>query len=865
MSEKIEVYITGDSQGFDAAAARAAQQASKLEAALGRAESAKNSSAAAAAKAAGSNENLASAQKMAAETANKVSSSISGSTSKLDEFRSAVKLAWAAAAAGAAAAGLSAVKASAQMEQLQIAFTTMLGSAEKAKDLLGQLQDFAQRTPFDMESVVNGSRRLLAMGYSAEQILPVMTAVGDAAAGLGLQSEGINRITLAMGQMAAKGKVSAEEIRQLAEAGIPAWKFIADTLGITIPEAMKRAENNQISAAEGLTAIVAGMQSKFGGMMEAQSHTIAGMWSNLVDSIQRTSISVGDELVEVFDLHNRLASAMGFFDDFRARVDDSGLRSAIIASVPVEVVAAAFASIAVSVATVLWPAIQSAIAAFRALRVAMLSTPIGAAATAAAALGTAVYAKAQQYELGGQEREDLLQGVFDAEGAEGYESAVAAASKGVEKSVGDWRQIEESAANTAKSAAAANKALDFSNLGSFSGAPAGGGSSGSGSAKKERDTSAQEAKAYLDIYDKALQKAEAFASKWDQITGESRNRSIFENVAQQIEKAESSYNAAKDARVKAESEGKTKVAELLAQSEAQRLETLRETESKANEIYANALYQRRDAYQQYTAAIKELEEANQQAILSSFLGRLSAEEEAELEHNIAKQERLAEEQELMQQYYDWQLESQESLLSFGLEAANTLKDGLASGLASVITDGEKLGDVFKNLGKQILNMFLQWIIGRQLAAVFSKLANKLALAETKSIAAASAAAWQPAAALAEAAVPGSIARGEALAAAVAGSAVAGGIGGLTGDSGSLGENSFMSGGLDGALGGLNTGGLQAASGSALAGGVNTSLGSGGNNIISVTTNNYGNIQNGWDADQLLDGMSGSVLSAIRSS
>ena len=88
--------------------------------------------------------------------------------------------------------------------------------------MLSDLQDFAQVTPFDLESVTNGSRRLLAMGFSAEQIIPVMTAVGDAAAGLGMQAEGIDRITLAMGQMAAKGKVSAEEIRQLAEAGIPA-------------------------------------------------------------------------------------------------------------------------------------------------------------------------------------------------------------------------------------------------------------------------------------------------------------------------------------------------------------------------------------------------------------------------------------------------------------------------------------------------------------------------------------------------------------------------------------------------------------------------------------------------------------------
>lgn len=72
--------------------------------------------------------------------------------------------------------GLGAVKAAGKMEQLEIAFTTMLGNAEQAKTMLSDLQDFAQVTPFDLESVTNGSRRLLAMGFSAEQIIPVMTA-----------------------------------------------------------------------------------------------------------------------------------------------------------------------------------------------------------------------------------------------------------------------------------------------------------------------------------------------------------------------------------------------------------------------------------------------------------------------------------------------------------------------------------------------------------------------------------------------------------------------------------------------------------------------------------------------------------------
>lgn len=864
MAEKIEVQINGESQGFDAAAARAAQQAARLETALNNVASSQSKAASAAAQAAGSTDQLANAQKGAADAAAKAARQNDKTKDSLDGIRTASTLAAAAIATATAAMGLGAVKAAGKMEQLEIAFTTMLGNAEQAKTMLSDLQDFAQVTPFDLESVTNGSRRLLAMGFSAEQIIPVMTAVGDAAAGLGMQAEGIDRITLAMGQMAAKGKVSAEEIRQLAEAGIPAWKFISESLGITIPEAMKRAEQSQISAAQGLNAIVAGMNSKFGGMMEAQSHTIDGMWSNLMDGISRTSISVGKDIVESFDLHKKLAKAMDFFDEFRERVDNSGLRSAIIQSVPTEVVAAAFVAIDIAVVTTLIPAISKAITAFRALRKAMLATPIGLATIAASEVALGVYDKVQKYEQGGQERADLLQGVFDAEGIEGYEEYVTKAAGVVE----DWDKISSdndpyaAIRDAAEHARKLKAPPDFSNLGDYA-ADAGSGRKGSG--RKKRDTSAQEAKAYIDLFDKMVQKAEAFKSLWDGITG-TRN-TMFDNAAEQVKKATESYNAARDARIKAEAEGNAKAAELIAETEAQRLQYLQQTEAKANEVFADSLLQRKNAMQEYNNEMQTLAENNQAAILAAFQGRLSAEQEMELEQALARQQQMIEEQELRQAYYDWQLESQESLLSFGLEAAQTLKDGLASGLASIITEGAKLGDVLKNLGKQILNMFIQWIVGRQLAAVFSKMANKMALAETKGIAAASAAAWEPAAALAEAAVPGSIARGEGLAAAVAGRAA--GIGAdfvsSSSDSGGLGSDSFMNGGLDSAMGGLNTGGVGLGNSSFMRGGISSIPGGIGGSVINVTSNNYGQINNGWDADQLLGGLNDSVLGALRSS
>ena len=127
-------------------------------------------------------------------------------------------------------------------------------------------------------------------------------------------------------------------------------------------------------------------------------------------------------------------------------------------------------------------------------------------------------------------------GVFDAEGIEGYEEYVTKAAGVVE----DWDKISSdndpyaAIRDAAEHARKLEAPPDFSNLGDYA-SDAGGGSSGrKGSGRTKRDTSAQEAKAYIDLFDKMVQKAEAFKSLWDGITG-TRN-TMFDNAAEQVKK-----------------------------------------------------------------------------------------------------------------------------------------------------------------------------------------------------------------------------------------------------------------------------------------------------------------------------------------
>ena len=291
-------------------------------------------------------------------------------------------------AAGMTALGAAAVRSAAQMEQNRVAFTTLLRSAEKAKHFLGAMEKFAATTPFELPGVLAASKRLLAFGFTAEQVLPILRAVGDSAAALGLGEDGIQRMTLAIGQMQAKGKIQAQEMLQLAEAGVPAWELLAKAIGVDIPTAMKMAEEGQISAAQGIQAIVAGMNTKFSGMMEAQAQTINGIMSNIRDSVGQTMTAIGDDIVRGLNLKEHFKGMQDWLANFAQAVKSYGIGESLRTMIPAGLAAGIGALAGVIVGTAV-PAIK-----FFALNLIKLKAAAGIALGWWAVIGAAVGAAA---------------------------------------------------------------------------------------------------------------------------------------------------------------------------------------------------------------------------------------------------------------------------------------------------------------------------------------------------------------------------------------------------------------------------------------------------------------------------------------
>lgn len=235
------------------------------------------------------------------------------------------------------ALGIYAVKAGGELQNVQVAMTNMLGSAEKATAFVKELQGFPANTPFEFNDVTKASQKFLAFGFTAEQIIPTLTAVGDAAAGVGAGQDGVNRLTIALGQIAAKGKLASQEIMQITELGIPAWQLLADKLGTDVATAQDMVTKRMVDSQMALDALVGGMENRYGGMMEQQSGTIIGTWSNLMDGLGQLASQTGLAIAEALNLPELFSSIGEWLSNFAAVLQEGGIREAILSCIPPEV------------------------------------------------------------------------------------------------------------------------------------------------------------------------------------------------------------------------------------------------------------------------------------------------------------------------------------------------------------------------------------------------------------------------------------------------------------------------------------------------------------------------------------------------
>lgn len=201
-----------------------------------------------------------------------------------------------------------------KMEQMDVAFSSMLKSAEKGQAFSMMLKEFAAVTPFTFEQASQNARKFLAYGFQVQDIIPMMERVTDAASAM-TDPDAFNRITRALGQIHTKGRLMQQEVNQLTEVGIDANKYLREELGLT-QDQLAEIGKLQIPAEMAIEAILRGMEKSYAGTAEAMSKTAAGLMSTIKDNLALISTGLTRNLFG--DYKTGLESVKNKLEEIRA-------------------------------------------------------------------------------------------------------------------------------------------------------------------------------------------------------------------------------------------------------------------------------------------------------------------------------------------------------------------------------------------------------------------------------------------------------------------------------------------------------------------------------------------------------------------
>lgn len=302
-----------------------------------------------------------------------------------------------------AAAGIGAISAiGAQAEQTSVAFTTLVGSEEKAAAILQQINEFAAKTPYSNLDLVDNAKTMLNFGVEADKVNGYLRQLGDIAAG---DKNRLGSLSLVFGQVASAGKMSGQDLLQFINAGFNPLKELEKMTGKSYTTLQDMMSKGQI----GMEAVAAAINhatsagGAFEGMSDKLSQTVSGKFSTLVGNIQQAAVDVFNEIqpivngiIDVFlaivppiataimGLFSVVEGIIGFVVEWKTEL---GLLAAVVAvstiafnAHAIAIGAVAAVQGAVTLATKAWTAAQWL------LNAALNANPIGIVITVIAAL-----------------------------------------------------------------------------------------------------------------------------------------------------------------------------------------------------------------------------------------------------------------------------------------------------------------------------------------------------------------------------------------------------------------------------------------------------------------------------------------------
>ena len=284
-----------------------------------------------------------------------------------------------------------------QFQQLEIAFGTMLKSKEKANALMAQMTDLAAKTPFGLQEVSEGAKRLLAFQVPAQEVTETLRRMGDVAAGLGVP---MGQLIHVYGQVKAQGRLMTNDLYQFMNAGIPIIAELSKVVGKSETEIKDMVSAGKIGFPE-VQAVIKGMTDEGGlfyNLMAEQSKTLSGQLSNLEDNFDNMLNEIGKATEGIAS--GAISSVAFLVENYQTLgkiivgliATYGTYRTAVLVNIALTkgwAVAAKEDAIAKGIQTI---ATNAATVATKALNAAMKANPYVLVATAVVGLGAAIWA-----------------------------------------------------------------------------------------------------------------------------------------------------------------------------------------------------------------------------------------------------------------------------------------------------------------------------------------------------------------------------------------------------------------------------------------------------------------------------------------
>lgn len=211
--------------------------------------------------------------------------------------------------------GSDVIEATGKMQQLQVALSTILQDKSKTDQLIGEIVQFAAKTPFNLDDVANGAKQLLAYGSTADKVVGELSMLGDVASGLQIP---IGQLIYLYGTLRTQGRAMTVDIRQFAGRGIPIFEELAKVLGVSKDQVGELVEEGKVGFKEVEQAFknMTSEGGKFANLMENSAGTWPQRLSNIEDTLFQKMNEFGNKYKEVFEF------GIGTAEDLVESLDD---------------------------------------------------------------------------------------------------------------------------------------------------------------------------------------------------------------------------------------------------------------------------------------------------------------------------------------------------------------------------------------------------------------------------------------------------------------------------------------------------------------------------------------------------------------